>query len=308
MRRLTTEEFIKRAKEVHGNKYDYSKVEYNSANVKVCIICPKHGEFWQTPDMHLRGHGCFMCKGDEISKKKKFYKEGYVFFNKLYGFYILKSRLKGKRIIVKFLKTGFETECSINAARENNVKDPLSPILFGVGYLGIEASKIKNISKEKSYRKWSDMLRRCYDKNTESNGYKNCKVCDEWHNFSVFKEWFDKNYIDGYELDKDVFSNGNKYYSPNTCCFIPMEINRFLSSLTTSGKYKNGVTFNKCNRKFTSAISINGKRKHLGCFESEEEAYEIYKKEKIKQIKSIADKYKSELSEEIYNAIINKSF
>lgn len=47
--RKTTEQFIKEAKKIHGNKYDYSKVKYDGTDVKVCIVCPEHGEFWQTP-------------------------------------------------------------------------------------------------------------------------------------------------------------------------------------------------------------------------------------------------------------------
>ena len=58
---LNLEEFIKRAKEIHGNKYDYSKVEYVNTETKVCIICPIHGEFWQKPNNHLRGEGCPKC-------------------------------------------------------------------------------------------------------------------------------------------------------------------------------------------------------------------------------------------------------
>ena len=53
-RKLTNEIFIERAKKVHGDKYDYSKVEYKGSRDKVCIICPEHGEFWQSPDAHLR--------------------------------------------------------------------------------------------------------------------------------------------------------------------------------------------------------------------------------------------------------------
>lgn len=59
--RYTNEIFIEKAKEVHGNKYDYSKVEYIRATSKVCIICPKHGEFWQKPNDHLLNHGCPKC-------------------------------------------------------------------------------------------------------------------------------------------------------------------------------------------------------------------------------------------------------
>ena len=61
MRRLTTEEFIKKAKEIHGDKYDYSKVNYINAQTKVCIICPIHGEFWVKPNTHLKGNVCIKC-------------------------------------------------------------------------------------------------------------------------------------------------------------------------------------------------------------------------------------------------------
>jgi hypothetical protein len=61
-RKITTEEFIKRARQAHGDKYDYSKVNYVKSTTKVCIICPKHGEFWQRPNDHLRGRGCMNCK------------------------------------------------------------------------------------------------------------------------------------------------------------------------------------------------------------------------------------------------------
>ncbi len=83
---LTTEEFIKKAKEIHGDKYDYSKVEYTSTNDKVCIICPEHGEFWQRPHNHLKGQGCPKCSGKFktdteyfIEKAKKIHGEKHVY-------------------------------------------------------------------------------------------------------------------------------------------------------------------------------------------------------------------------------------
>lgn len=60
-KRLTNEEFIEKAKHVHEDKYDYSKVQYKNTSTKVCIICPEHGEFWQTPNSHLYGAGCPTC-------------------------------------------------------------------------------------------------------------------------------------------------------------------------------------------------------------------------------------------------------
>lgn len=69
MKRTTTDEFIKKAKEVHGDKYDYSKVNYVSTDEKVCIICHEHGEFWQTPYKHIKGNGCPRCAGKNKTTK-----------------------------------------------------------------------------------------------------------------------------------------------------------------------------------------------------------------------------------------------
>lgn len=57
------ENFLKKAKQIHNNKYDYSKVNYVNSKTKVCIVCPEHGEFWQTPNAHLSGKGCKKCAG-----------------------------------------------------------------------------------------------------------------------------------------------------------------------------------------------------------------------------------------------------
>ena len=57
----TTEEFKEKAREVHGNKYDYSKVDYVNRYTKIEIVCLEHGSFWQTPNIHLNGHGCSRC-------------------------------------------------------------------------------------------------------------------------------------------------------------------------------------------------------------------------------------------------------
>ena len=65
-----TENFINKAKQIHNDKYDYSKVNYVNSKTKVCIICPKHGEFWQEPRHHLSKHGCPMC-GKENSDRKQ---------------------------------------------------------------------------------------------------------------------------------------------------------------------------------------------------------------------------------------------
>ena len=66
---LSTEEFIKKSKKIHGDKYDYSKVKYVNSKTDVCIICPIHGEFWQTPSTHLKGSGCKKCGDLSVGMK-----------------------------------------------------------------------------------------------------------------------------------------------------------------------------------------------------------------------------------------------
>lgn len=70
-RKKTKEEFIKDAIKVHGDKYDYSKVEYKNSKTKVIIICKIHGEFEQSPFGHTRGYGCRKCANISISNSKK---------------------------------------------------------------------------------------------------------------------------------------------------------------------------------------------------------------------------------------------
>ena len=79
-----TGEFIEKAKKVHGDRYDYSKVDYVNNHTKVCIICPEHGEFWQGPVGHLRGRGCPKCGGRLISNTQEFIQKADEIHNKKY--------------------------------------------------------------------------------------------------------------------------------------------------------------------------------------------------------------------------------
>jgi len=76
--RLSKEEFIKKAKEVHKDKYDYSKVKYEKSNMNICIVCPKHGEFLQEPNSHLRGAGCPKCGIEKVRESLSSSKEEFI--------------------------------------------------------------------------------------------------------------------------------------------------------------------------------------------------------------------------------------
>ena len=80
------EDFIIEAKEIHGDKYDYSKVEYVNNRTKVCIICPEHGEFWQTPHSHLSGKGCPECSKSKKLSTEEFIKKAKYIHNNFYDY------------------------------------------------------------------------------------------------------------------------------------------------------------------------------------------------------------------------------
>lgn len=95
MKKLTTEDFINKAKLIHGNKYDYSKVEYINSKTNVIIICPIHGEFGQNPQSHYNGSECPICSkftkvksrlGDINKIKQSFIDKSNIIHNNKYNY------------------------------------------------------------------------------------------------------------------------------------------------------------------------------------------------------------------------------
>ncbi len=74
----TKTRFIKEAKTIHKNKYDYSKVDFIDSTKKVIIICKEHGEFLQTPQKHINGHKCNKCSIEIVSNKNRLTKKEFI--------------------------------------------------------------------------------------------------------------------------------------------------------------------------------------------------------------------------------------
>lgn len=86
-KKITTEQFVEKAKEIHGNKYNYSKVQYINSSTKIEIICPKHGSFWQSPNNHLsKIRGCPECNGGVALTKEKFVEKAQLIHNNKYDY------------------------------------------------------------------------------------------------------------------------------------------------------------------------------------------------------------------------------
>lgn len=146
--------------------------------------------------------------------------------------------------------------------------------VFGVGIN--DANYKVNINGDicPYYRKWADMLKRCYSDKFQSTRpkYIGCTVCDEWLTFSNFKIWMIKQDWQGKHLDKDLLSLGNKVYSPDTCYFITSEINSLLCGIE-----KKGCSFDKSRNKYIAKVSVSGRTVNLGRYKTEQEANEAHK-------------------------------
>jgi len=93
--------FIEEAKKIHGNKYDYSKVEYKNNRTKVCITCKKHGEFWQIPDAHLRLKcGCQECSKHKKITTEEFIKRSNKIHNGVYDYNKVKYKNNNVKVII----------------------------------------------------------------------------------------------------------------------------------------------------------------------------------------------------------------
>jgi hypothetical protein len=181
------------------------------------------------------------------------------------------------------------------------VKNNNRKSVFGIGYIGYGNYKASIKSKHtKCYSIWRGMLQRCYFQYKKFNTtYLNVNVCDEWFNFQNFAQWYEDNYVEGWQLDKDLLSTDCKIYSPTTCCFIPQEINcLFKEQKETTGTVK-------VKDKYKSQIGKNKVHNHIGTFDSLEDANKAYKDEKKKYILNIAEQYKEQLNINVYNKLTN---
>ena len=167
MEKFTKEQFIEKAKKIHGDKYDYSKVEYKGNKIKVCIICPIHGEFWQEPRTHLQGCGCWKCKKNFklntktwIEKAKKIHGDKYDYSKVEY------TNNKTKVCIV----------CPIHGEFWQNPNSHLQG--FGCKKCGINSSKEKQILGKIEFIKKANLIHlNKYDYSKVEYINNNTKVC-----------------------------------------------------------------------------------------------------------------------------------
>ena len=216
-----------------------------------------------------------------------------------------------RSITVKFHNPEHITKCTLMSLRTGAVRNPLTPNVYGKGYVGVGYYNSRDV---RLYHLWKAMLSRCYCtiRHGHRPTYKDVIVCDEWLNFQNFATWCESQEFFNakdekgrvYQLDKDTLIRGNKIYSPETCCFVPVQINILLiKGEKVRGDLPIGVRV--LGNSFQTRLNKNGKSLCLGTFNTPEEAFEAYKIAKEAYIKEVADKWRGQITDKVYEALIN---
>lgn len=192
--------------------------------------------------------------------------------------------------------------------KSGQVKNPYDKSLFGVGYIGDGKWMVKDKDGKYSrvYMCWMHMIERCYyekNKHLHPSYYGKCTVCEEWHNFQTFADWYcEREYKvdERLHLDKDIKNPKNTVYSPENCMLVPQRINELFTCRRNNSGLPVGIKLNS-NGKYVA--SYNGK--HLGTYTTLDEAYKVYANKKEEAIKEVAESYKNIIPYEVYEYLLN---
>lgn len=184
----------------------------------------------------------------------------------------------------------------------------MKPTMCGIGYAGKS-----NVDRNSvAYTRWHDMIHRCYNAkfHEKQPQYNECTVCEEWLNFCNFEKWYNENYYKiedmAMDLDKDILIKGNKEYSPATCCFVLHCINTlFLTCKKNRGDLPLGIYYDLEKGKYRAEMSYQGIQIKIGRFDTIDDAFARYKEYKEDFIQDIAEQYKGQIPDKLYQAMMN---
>lgn len=225
-----------------------------------------------------------------------------------------------RNIIVEFQdEFKYKKHTTYDSFKNGEVKNPYFPNVYGVGIVGDKYEvKSKRNKATKEYEAWRGMIRRCFDKKFKEKQptYENVTCCNEWLLYENFYEWLHKQpnfqkWLNGerWAIDKDILNKGNKIYSPETCCLVPMNINNLFVKSDASrrknlpiGVYVHGSNYQ------AACGNLHNKKMYIGAYKTPEEAFYLgYKPHKETLIKQVAEIEfaKQNISKQCYDAMIN---
>ena len=212
-----------------------------------------------------------------------------------------------KNCTIKFNDNTIRYNIQYDKIKKGKVKNFNHKSILKIGYIGNGVYNSKN--NYNIYKTWKRMFDRCHNLKIQSKNitYIGCYVDECWYNFQNFAKWYEENwkiYMEIWALDKDILVKGNKVYSPETCCLVPREINNlFPKANSIRGHYPIGVSKNK--NKFRVFCCLNNKQVNIGTFKTPELAFQAYKTAKEAYIKEVADEWKNQIAENVYQAMYN---
>ena len=164
----------------------------------------------------------------------------------------------------------------------------------------------------KEYSHWQNMKSRCNTPYWEKYpSYNGISMSDNFKNYDFFVDWCRSQRgfnVDGYTLDKDILSKatGDRVYSEETCSFVPTEINGFLIIKNPNVKHYTGVSFQQeCQKFIVSCSQLNGRNKTLARVLCPIAGYEIYRNEKVRLAKILAEKHTGSVDERVCEILRN---
>ncbi len=195
----------------------------------------------------------------------------------------------------------------------------------GVGFLGYgrfvhglrKVPDGKFAIPKQLHRHWRHMLSRATG-NTRPARYCDAQVCEDWHNLQNFLEWAilqeGYNCVEdngkSWHLDKDIVVRGNKLYSPETCVFVPNEINTFFSDKDIGTTGKRGVNHIQpasagAQDGYVARCHVGSIREYLGYYDTPEQAHAAYFARKLSAARALADKWHGSVDVRVIRALRN---
>lgn len=238
-------------------------------------------------------------------------KVGEIFSSKFCGDFVVLSYINTANVRIRFLDTGYETVTRSCQVKSGQVKDRSLPTVHGVGVIGDSYSCWDGSKIRKEYALWSSMFARCYSPKSHKTRetYIGCTVSENFKEYTYFYEWCNRQVgfsENNFELDKDLLSGVSKYYSEDTCVFIPQEINTaIIKQNKKRGDFPSGVTYHKNTGNFVAQLSTPTGRKHVGAFNNVIDAFAAYRKAKENYLVELAEKWKGSIDERAYDALIS---
>ena len=172
------------------------------------------------------------------------------------------------------------SNCMREKFKIGNVGSPRG-LVFGFGVNDADYITTPIVSGKQlmcpAYRQWREMIRRAHSPifQMKKPTYIGVSVCDEWKSFMKFRRWWIEHQIDGWQIDKDLTTRGNKIYSPEFCVFVPNWLNNFINVSKSDNKSGfAGCSFEEMTGMFKAQCQnpITGKNENLGRYRTATEA------------------------------------